>query len=274
MALEVKLQAFEGPLDLLLHLIDKNKVDIYDIPISTITQQYLEYINQMEKQDMDITSEFLVMAAELMDIKCKMLLPRVKNEEGEEEDPRAELVEKLLEYKMYKYMSFELRDRFDGSDYFFYRKRNIPQEVLSYEPPINYAQLVGDNDLTKLNEIFQELLRREDDRIDPVRSSFGRIEKEEVDIDQKTLYIKAYIRSHKVFSFRKLLEAQPTKSEIIVVFLIILEEMKLGEVTVSQEGTFDDITITSGKFGEALDIDAADAGHEEVPDADVENSEK
>ena len=111
MAITVKLQAFEGPLDLLLHLIDKNKVDIYDIPIVEITEQYLDYIRQMEQSDMNIMSEFLVMAATLLDIKCRMLLPKEVNEEGEEEDPRAELVEKLLEYKMYKYMSYELKDR-------------------------------------------------------------------------------------------------------------------------------------------------------------------
>ena len=101
MPLTVKLQVFEGPLDLLLHLIDKNKVDIYDIPIVTITEQYLDYIRQMETEDMNVMSEFLVMAATLLDIKCKMLLPAEVNEDGEEEDPRAELVQKLLEYKMY-----------------------------------------------------------------------------------------------------------------------------------------------------------------------------
>lgn len=106
MALEVKLEVFEGPLDLLLHLIEKNKVDIYDIPIVEITEQYLDYIRQMQTEDMNVMSEFLLMAATLLDIKCRMLLPREINEEGEEEDPRAELVEKLLEYKMYKYMSF------------------------------------------------------------------------------------------------------------------------------------------------------------------------
>ena len=110
MAIEVKLQVFEGPLDLLLHLIEKNKVDIYDIPIAEITEQYLDYIRQMQTEDMNVMSEFLLMAATLLDIKCRMLLPREVNEEGEEEDPRAELEEKLLEYKMYKYMSFELRD--------------------------------------------------------------------------------------------------------------------------------------------------------------------
>ena len=92
MDLTFKLQAFEGPLDLLLHLIDKNKVDIYDIPIVMITEQYLEYIKQMDTQDLDLMSEFLVMAATLLDIKCKMLLPKEINEDGEEEDPRAELV--------------------------------------------------------------------------------------------------------------------------------------------------------------------------------------
>ena len=110
MALSVKLEAFEGPLDLLLHLIEKNKVDIYDIPISEITAQYLEYIRELSG-DMNVMSEFLVMAATLIDIKCRMLLPAEVNEEGEEQDPRAELVEKLLEYKMYKYMSYELKDR-------------------------------------------------------------------------------------------------------------------------------------------------------------------
>ena len=100
MALEVKLEVFEGPLDLLLHLIEKNKVDIYDIPIVEITEQYLDYIRQMQTEDMNVMSEFLLMAATLLDIKCRMLLPREINEEGEEEDPRAELVEKLLEYNI------------------------------------------------------------------------------------------------------------------------------------------------------------------------------
>ena len=106
MSLAVKLQVFEGPLDLLLHLIEKNKVDIYDIPIVEITDQYLEYVRNLHQEDMNIMSEFLVMAATLIDIKCRMLLPKEVDEEGNEEDPRAELVQKLLEYKMYKYMSF------------------------------------------------------------------------------------------------------------------------------------------------------------------------
>ena len=95
MGIPVKLQVFEGPLDLLLHLIDKNKIDIYDIPIVEITNQYLDYIREMQRQDLNVMSEFMVMAATLIDIKCRMLLPKEVNEEGEEEDPRDELVQRL-----------------------------------------------------------------------------------------------------------------------------------------------------------------------------------
>ena len=115
MAIPVKINVFEGPLDLLLHLIEKNKIDIYDIPIVEITDQYMEYLHSMEKEDLGTMSEFMVMAATLLDIKCKMLLPKETNDEGEEEDPREELVQKLLEYKMYKYMSYELKDYMDNA---------------------------------------------------------------------------------------------------------------------------------------------------------------
>ncbi|WP_026660074.1 segregation and condensation protein A [Butyrivibrio sp. AC2005] len=248
MALEVKLQVFEGPLDLLLHLIDKNKIDIYDIPIAMITEQYMEYIRAMQKDDMEVTSEFLVMAATLVDIKCKMLLPKEVNEEGEEEDPRAELVEKLLEYKMYKYMADELRDRQMNADTHMYRKKNIPEEVMSYEEPIDYDTLLGGANLSKLNEIFQALLRRQEDKVDPIRSKFGKIQKESVDLDQKTVYVKAYIREHERFSFKHLLEKQGSKVEIIVTFLVILEAMKIGDIQIEQDETFGDIMITSNIF--------------------------
>ncbi len=249
MSLEVKLQVFEGPLDLLMHLIEKNQIDIYDIPIVTITEQYMEYINAMQKEDMEVTSEFLVMAATLMNIKCKMLLPKEVNEEGEEEDPRAELVEKLLEYKMYKYMAFELRDRQMDADLQWFRQKNLPKEVREYELPVDFEDLIGDTTLVKLNEIFQELLKRQEDKVDPIRSKFGNIEKEEIDMDAKTLYIRAYIREHKRFSFRSLLEKQSSKTEIIVTFLVMLEEMKLGEIEIEQDETFGDIIITSRKAG-------------------------
>lgn len=245
MAIPVKLEAFEGPLDLLLHLIEKNKIDIYDIPIVEITEQYLDYIRQMETDDMNVMSEFLVMAATLIDIKCRMLLPQEVNEEGEEEDPRAELVQKLLEYKMCKYMSFELRDRQVDAAHNLYREQHLPEEVAAYRQPVDYEELIGDMTLSKLHEIFKSIIRKQEDKIDPIRSQYGRIEKEEVDIDLKSLYVEAYARQHKNFSFRKLLEKQKSKAELIVTFLIILELMKTGKITISQENLFDDIMITS-----------------------------
>ena len=249
MAISVKLEAFEGPLDLLLHLIEKNKVDIYDIPIVEITRQYLEYIQQMQTEDMNVVSEFLVMAATLIDIKCKMLLPAEKDEEGEEIDPRAELVEKLLEYKMCKYMSYELRDRQVDAARTLYREQLLPDEVKSYRPPLNYEELLADITLPKLHEIFESIIKRQEDKVDPIRSQYGNIEKEDIDMDLKLLYVEAYAKEHKTFSFRKLLEKQKSKMEVIVTFLIILELMKTGKILISQENIFDDIIITSGMAG-------------------------
>ena len=137
MELSYKLEKFEGPLDLLLHLIEKNKINIYDIPIAEITDQYLEYVSCMEEESLDVVSEFLVMAATLLDIKARMLLPREVSEEGEEEDPRAELVERLLEYKTYKYMSLELKDMEVDADKVFYKAPTIPREVEKYEEPVD-----------------------------------------------------------------------------------------------------------------------------------------
>ena len=245
MSLTVKLEAFEGPLDLLLHLIEKNKVDIYDIPISMITEQYLEYIEQMEKEDMDVMSEFLVMAATLLDIKCRMLLPREVNEEGEEEDPRAELVERLIEYKLCKFMSYELKDRQIDAVKSLFKKPTLPAEVLDYEAPIDYGLLVGDNDLFKLNRIFQAIMKRQTDKIDPIRSRFGRIEKDEINLEERTAQIGEFIRFHKTFSFRELLENQNSKMDIVVTFLVILELMKTGDIRIAQDKLFDDIMITS-----------------------------
>ncbi len=253
MAIPVKLQVFEGPLDLLLHLIEKNKIDIYDIPIVTITEQYLEYIKQMKEENMDVCSEFLVMAATLLDIKCKMLLPVEENDEGEPEDPRAELVQQLLEYKMARRLSLELRDRQITAASVIYRTRSVlPDEVKSYEVPVDYDQLRGDMTLAGLHEIFKQMLMRQEDRIDPIRSKYGRIEKDEIDMEEKTLFVQAYVREHKSFSFRKLLEKQRSRAELIVTFLIVLELMKSGEIHVSQETIDDDIMITSNVTGEPV----------------------
>lgn len=245
MELTVKLQVFEGPLDLLLYLLDKNKVNIYDIPIVEITAQYMEYIAEMKRQDLDVLSEFLVMAATLIDIKSKMLLPRNPGDEEEETDPRAELVQQLLEYKMYKCMAYELKDRQVDAQRVMFKKPTIPEEVLAYEEPLNVEELVSDITLAKLNEIFKSIMRKQQDKIDPLRSKFGKIEKEEVSLEEKTEYLENYATTHKHFSFRSLLEVQSSKVEVIVTFLAILELMKTGKILISQEHIFDDIQIDS-----------------------------
>ena len=245
MDLTVKLQVFEGPLDLLLFLIEKNKVNIYDIPIVEITAQYMEYIAEMKRQDLNVLSEFLVMAATLIDIISKMLLPADPNAEEEEEDPRAELVQQLLEYKMYKCMAYELKDRQIDADRVMFKAPTIPAEVAAYEEPIDLDELVSDITLAKLNEIFQSIMKKQVDKIDPVRSKFGKIQKEEVSLEEKMTFLSNYAREHKHFSFRNLLEAQASKVEIVVTFLAILELMKTGEIFISQEKIFDDIKIDS-----------------------------
>ena len=245
MAIPVKLEVFEGPLDLLLHLIEKNKVDIYDIPISLITEQYLEYVQNMPREDLNVVSEFLVMAATLLDIKCKMLLPKEESEDGEEEiDPRAELVQKLLEYKMYKYMSLELKDMHMGCERYLYKKPTIPKEVQNYKPPVDYETLVGDSTLQALNDLFKVIMKRNEEKVDPIRSGFGKIVKEEVDLDKKQLEVCAYIEAHKKCSFTELLSKQKNKMDTIVTFLIILELIKVGSIDIKQDATFSDIEIT------------------------------
>ncbi len=244
MELTVKLQAFEGPLDLLLHLIEKNKVNIYDIPIVEITEQYLEYIREMERQDLNVVSEFLVMAATLIDIKCKMLLPKEVDEEGEEIDPRAELVEQLLEHKMYKFMAEELKERQVEAGRFLYKNPTIPEEVLNYVPPVDINELLSEVTLKKLNAIFKNVMKRQEDRIDPIRSQYGNIEKEDVSIEDKFIDVEEFILENKEFTFRELLNKQSTKMEIVVTFMVVLEMMKAGRIRILQEETFGEIYIT------------------------------
>lgn len=245
MGIPVKLEVFEGPLDLLLHLIDKNKIDIYDIPIVEITNQYMDYIRQMQRADLNVMSEFLVMAATLLDIKCRMLLPKEINEEGEEEDPRQELVEQLLQYKMYKYIACELKDRQLDADMVLFRKPEIPAEVREYEEPVNLDALLSGVTLDKLSAIFRDVMKRQNNKIDPVRSKFGRIEKEEVPLPSKIAFVEDYAKSHRKFSFRQLLEGQKSTMHLVVTFLAILELMKTGTIRAVQENTFGEILIES-----------------------------
>ncbi len=243
MDLSFKLEVFEGPLDLLLQLIEKNKVNIYDIPIAMITDQYMEVLNELKQYPMDNISEFLVMAATLLRIKSQMLLPVEVTEEEEAVDPRTELVERLLEYKMYKYASLELKDRQIDAARHLYRAEKLPKEVAGYKEEIAAEDVVGDVTLNRLNEIFRDIMKRQDDRVDPIRSRFGRIEKEEVNFKEKILAIQQFGLSHKRFSFRRLLEKACDKIELIVTFLGILELIHMGRVSIRQNRPFDDFEV-------------------------------
>lgn len=243
MGIPVRLDAFEGPLDLLLHLIDKNKVNIYDIPIAEITDQYMEYLDQMQQRDLDLMSEFLVMAATLLDIKSRMLLPAEKDEEGNDQDPREELVQQLLEYKMYKYMSYELKEFQQDAGFTLYHQPAMPKEVLDFRQPVRTEELLEGVTLSGMHHIFQEIMRRREDRVDPIRSKFGTLEKEEVDMASTREWVEQYLEEHKTCSFRDMLSGRRTRMQTIVVFLIILELMKAGRISASQEDTFGEISL-------------------------------
>lgn len=251
MGIAVKLQAFEGPLDLLLHLIEKNKVSIYDIPIAEITDQYMAYLHEMKKQDLGVMSEFLLMAATLLDIKSRMLLPKEVNEEGEEEDPRQELVQQLLEYKMYKYISYELKERRQDAAQVLYHKQDLPEEVKAYKQPVSTEELLAGVTLSRMHRIFVDIIRRQNNRIDPIRSTFGTLQKEEVDMDQMREKVAEYIEQHEVCNFRELLLGRATKMQVIIAFLIILEMMKEGVITIVQEESFGEIHIAKNKTDES-----------------------
>lgn len=249
-----KLDNFEGPLDLLLHLIEKNKVNIYDIPIVLITEQYLDYVSHMETEDLNVVSEFLVMAATLIDIKSRMLLPAEVNEDGEEEDPRAELVARLLEYKMYKCMAQELLELEQGAGKHLYKPSTIPDEVAKYQPPVDLDELLGDLSLAKLQAVFESVIKRRADKIDPIRSRFGTIRREPISLETRIGTVMDYARSHRKFSFCQLLERQGDKLEVVVTFLAVLELMKMGKICLTQEELFDDMKIETlepeGESGE------------------------
>ncbi|MCD8398240.1 MAG: segregation/condensation protein A [Lachnospiraceae bacterium] len=244
MGIPVKLEKFEGPLDLLLHLIEKNKVSIYDIPIVEITDQYMEYISHLSGETLDVMSEFLVMAATLLDIKSRMLLPPEVTEEGEEIDPRDELVQKLLEYKMYKYMSYELRDCMNDASGHYYKEATIPAEVASYREPVNVDDILSDVTLEKLYAVFCDIMKRQENHIDPVRSKFGRLEKEDVNLGETMRFVGQYIFEKKNCMFYEILSLRPGKQYKIVTFLTLLELMKEGRVEVEQTETFADISLS------------------------------
>ena len=142
-------------------------------------------------------------------------------------------------------MSYELKDRQMDGEQQLYRQPSIPKEVLAYEEPVDMDKLLEGLSLSRLNATFQDVIKRQEDKIDPVRSKFGKIEKEEVSLSERLDYVENYARNHRKFSFRTLLEKQAGKMKIVVTFLAILELMKIGTIRIHQERIFDDIIITS-----------------------------
>jgi segregation and condensation protein A len=189
-------------------------------------------------------SEFLVMAATLINIKSRMLLPAVETEDEQDADPRQELVDKLLEYKMFKYVSEKLRDKQEDASRILFKPPTIPKEIADYKEEIDVNELIGDLTLSKLHEIFSSIVKKQSDKIDPIRSKFGKIEQEEINLSDIFIQIQEYGIKNKIFYFRNLLEQQSTKMEIIVTFLGILELIRLGRIRIEQEHMFDDIRIT------------------------------
>ena len=209
-----------------------------------ITEQYHDYVSAMQERNMDVMSEFLVMAATLLRIKSKMLLPKDDSEEDEEEeDPRQELVERLLEYKLYKYASFELKDRQVDAGKVFFKVPTIPDEVKNYDEGVDYDELLAEVTLSKLQEIFDMVMQKQEDKIDPIRSTFGESEKEDINIEDQMIHVEEYAMLHGRFSFRQLLEEKKGKSYLIVTFMSVLELMKTGILRIVQESLFGEIEI-------------------------------
>lgn len=242
MAISIKLENFEGPLDLLLHLIDKNKIDIYDIPIVIITEQYLAHIKAMEDNQMEVMSEFIEMAAILISIKAKMLLPKYE-EEDEEDDPREALVQKLIEYRKYKMISETLKDKHAHADKVLFKEATIPEAVKNYVQVPEVETLLQNVEFAALYQVFQNVMKRSQDKVDVVRSKFGEIKKEEFTVQDKIEQLLNLRALYSSLSFVDLLDNVSTKTEMIVTFLAVLELMKMGSVRVKQTEVFDDIII-------------------------------
>lgn len=242
MKLSLKLENFEGPLDLLLHLIDKNKVSIYDIPIVVITDQYLEYIENITEDKMEVMSSFIEMAAILLGIKAKMLLPK-HNDIDEDEDPRAALIERLLEYKKYKLISKTLKVKYEKADRMVFKESSIPKEVKNYFQKPDTMALLEDIEFAKLYKIFQSIVKRNIEKIDVIKSEFGDIKKEVYTLQGKVEDLLLMREEYKVISFSDLFSEVTVKSEMVITFLAVLELIKMGNIRVEQMGTFDDIII-------------------------------
>ena len=228
---------FEGPLDLLLHLIKTSKMDIYDISIEEITKQYLDFIKNMKELNLDIASEYLVMASELIEIKSKLLLPNNNDMEEDEyeDDPREALINRLLEYKKYKDMINT------------FKELEMNRKDIFTKDPINLSEYAndeikndGDISLEDLLNALNGFLKRKEDE----KPRETKITKKELSVTDRTYQIRNVLKSKKSVSFFDLFEVK-TKEYVVVTFLSILEMAKHGEILIKQENNFNNIIITT-----------------------------
>jgi segregation and condensation protein A len=229
---QFKLSVFEGPLDLLLYLIKKDEIDIHDIPMETITQQYLEYLEIIKMLNMDLAAEFVVTAATLLYIKSKMLLPVEKRKEDEHElfdDPRNELVQKLLEYKQFKEAAFSLESLQQKQEMTFPRNAHIVEE--------NAAPFIGAVSIFDLCQTFQDILKRA--KTETPESIFS----DAFTVEEKIFDLRNRLLTQSELCFKDLFGENQSKNEIICVFLAVLELIKLQEICVEQQLLFDEIVI-------------------------------
>ena len=228
--MEFRVDGFEGPLDLLLHLIKENKMDIFDIEINLITEQYLKYINNLEKVNLEI-SEYLVLASELIEIKAKMLLPKKKQEmEIEEEDPREELVNKLLEYQAYKEISKDLKEKEELRSEIYTK---APEKYSNYQEEETTFE-GGSVDL--LIDAFKKfLIRKEEEK--PLNT---KVTKKGISVSSRRHEIKNLLKEKCKVSFYQMFSIR-SREYIVVTFLAILEMAKNKELIIHQEGIYDEI---------------------------------
>ena len=249
---------FDGPLDLLLQLIEKNKVDIYDIPIVEITAQYFAYVRELPKEDLDVISDFLVMASTLLDIKARMLLPEEEKPGEEAGDPREELVARLLQYKQYKFIAHELDFYEEYAARFLYREEELPAELKEYVPPVDLDRLLEGVTAEMLKNVYLKVLSRMTAARNVPQEGFGKIKRERISLARCIRSMVRYASRHRKFSFRQMLENGADKTEVVVSFLAVLELIRMGKVTAIQEKMGDDIEVQVEENANLEEIDLSD----------------
>ncbi|HEY5562499.1 MAG TPA: segregation/condensation protein A [Clostridiaceae bacterium] len=240
MNLNIKLDNYEGPFDLLLNLIKENEMDIYDIKILEITNQYLEHMKFIDQLDLEFTSEFIVMAATLMEIKSKLLLPIVKEEKDQEEiDPRQELMERLIEYKKFKLAASYLKKLEDDTGLIYSK---MPEVIIQVKEEIKLSEVLKSISLIDIYNIYSALMKRFDSKQNTVTIQ-SEIVMDLYKVDDKMDKLIKDIKACKKLNFTKYINECRDKMEVIVTFLALLEIIRLKVVKVYQVDNFSEIYI-------------------------------